>query len=414
MKKKILYIAIPVVLAIVLYFIFSGKSSSSIELSTAVASCGEIVNTVTATGTIEPIDKIDVGTQVSGVIQNLYVDFNSHVKKGQLLAELDKSTLQAKVLQAQASLESAENELTYQTQNFNRIKKLYESQDVSEVDYEQAQYSYNTAKISITRLKSELGQAEVNLSYASIYSPIDGVVLNRDVEAGQTVAASFSTPTLFSIARDLTKMKVEADVDEADIGQVKEGQDVTFTVDAFPADTFMGNVLQVRLNPTVSSNVVTYTVIVEAPNKELKLMPGLTASISIITKKVSNVVVLSSSALQFSPSNEVLSKFMGKPDENRQGPPPSRIGEGEGMQEQPQNVVWVKRDGKIHPQPVKLGMDDGVVYEVVDGLSEGDSVVIGATVVQAQSSNGTQGSKNPFMPQRPQRKGNAGGGPSPR
>jgi len=215
MKKKKIIIAIFVValILIAMLFLLSGGKKQIISLETAVVFKGNIINTVTATGTVEPIDKVDVGTQVSGVINNLYVDFNSTVKKGQLLAELDKSTLKARLLQSQADLESAQNELTYQKQNYDRTKTLYETSMVSEVDFELAQYKYNNAKTSVDRLKSALEQAEVNLSYASIYSPIDGVILARNVEEGQTVAASFSTPTLFSIAKDLTKMKVEANVD---------------------------------------------------------------------------------------------------------------------------------------------------------------------------------------------------------
>jgi HlyD family secretion protein len=407
MKKKSIYIGIPALLVIIIIFVFAKGKKDEITLETALVEKGNIINTVTATGTIEPIDEIEVGTQVSGVINGIYVDFNSQVKKGQLLAELDKSTLKARVLQSKASLASAQNELTYQEQNLNRTQKLYETKAVSDVDIESAHYKYNNAKTSVDRLISELEQAEVNLSYASIYSPIDGVILARNVEEGQTVAASFSTPTLFTIAKDLTKMKVEANVDEADIGQVKMGQEVTFTVDAFPSDTFGGTVSQIRLNPTVSSNVVTYKVIVEAPNPDLKLMPGLTASISIITKQAKGVMKIASKALQYKPDMNVamayLPKPKGKPEEMPTGVPDG-MPETMSQDEEGFGMVWVKNGETIKPQRVKVGMDDGAYTEIVEGLTEGDSVVTSALKVVAKTTS--QESKSPFLP-TPPRPGNA-------
>lgn len=407
MKKKSLFIGIPVLVAIIVIFVFAKGKKDEVTLETVLVAKGDIINTVTATGTIEPIDKIEVGTQVSGVINGIYADFNSQVKKGQLLAELDKSTLNARVLQSKASLASAQNELTYQEQNLNRTKKLYETKAVSDVDIESAQYKYNNAKASVDRLISELEQAEVNLSYASIYSPIDGVILARNVEEGQTVAASFSTPTLFTIARDLTKMKVEANVDEADIGQVKMGQEVTFTVDAFPSDTFGGKVSQIRLNPTVSSSVVTYKVIVEAPNPDLKLMPGLTASISIITKQAKNVFKVTSKALQFKPDMDVAIKYLPK---QKDKPGKAPIGAPEGMPldvNQSQDgfgIIWIKNGETIKPQRVKIGMDDGAYTEILEGLNEGDSVVTSAVKVVTKSTS--KESKSPFLP-TPPKPGNA-------
>ncbi|HOZ15251.1 MAG TPA: efflux RND transporter periplasmic adaptor subunit [Tenuifilaceae bacterium] len=407
MKKKSLLIGIPVLVAIIMFFVFAKGKKDVISLETALVERGSIINTVTATGTIEPIDKIEVGTQVSGVINGIYADFNSQVKKGQLLAELDKSTLKARVLQSKASLASAQNELTYQEQNLNRTKKLYETKAVSDVDIESAQYKYNNAKASVDRLISELEQAEVNLSYASIYSPIDGVILARNVEEGQTVAASFSTPTLFTIARDLTKMKVEANVDEADIGQVKMGQEVTFTVDAFPSDTFGGTVSQIRLNPTVSSSVVTYKVIVEAPNPDLKLMPGLTASISIITKQAKNVFKVASKALQFKPDMDVAMKYLPKPKGKPDGMPngiPEAMPMDEVQADSGFGTVWLKNGEIIKPQRVKVGMDDGAYTEIMEGLNDGDSVVTSAVKVVAKSTS--KESKSPFLP-TPPKPGNA-------
>lgn len=408
-RKTIIITSIIGIVIIISWFLFSGGNKQIVTIETAAAVKGNIINTVTATGTLQPIDKVDVGTQVSGVINAIYADFNSSVKKGQLLAELDKSTLKARVIQAQANLASAQNELTFQEQNYNRTKKLFETAMVSEVDYETAQYKYNSAKTSADRLKSELEQANVSLSYASIYSPIDGVVLARNVEQGQTVAASFSTPTLFSIAKDLTKMKVEANVDEADIGQVKVDQEVTFTVDAFPDDKFTGKVTQIRLNPTVASNVVTYKVIIEAPNPDLKLMPGLTASINIITREAKSVLVVLTKALHFTPDFAVAKKYIIdnntlKAKEIDKLPDPEMLtsSQNESKSLKGESVVWVKIGNTIQPRKVKTGLGDGSLIEIQNGLAEGDSVVISSTKSQIAGSNNVQ-AQSPFMPKMPQR-----------
>lgn len=437
-KKTVIVALIVGVIAIVTFIILSKEKKQIIKFESAIATKGSIINTVTATGTVAPIDKVDVGTQVSGVINKIYVDFNSSVKKGQLLAELDKSTLKARVIQAQADLASAQNELTYQEQNLNRTKKLYETSMVSEVDYESAQYKYNSAKTSVDRLKSALEQADVNLSYASIYSPIDGVILARNVEEGQTVAASFSTPTLFSIAKDLTKMKVQANVDEADIGQVKLDQKVTFTVDAFPDDNFEGKVTQIRLNPTVSANVVTYQVIIEAPNPELKLMPGLTASVSIITKNADDVVLVPAKALRFTPDADVSSQYIVKAFKRDSTMRRKNMGSGmhqrapqQMSQENSQNTrseigdgkypqsgnyadhfkkmkknfgsVWIMSGDTIIQKMVRSGMENGTMVEIQRGLKEGDSVIIASSKV-LKNSKPTE-AKSPFMPQMPRRSG---------
>ncbi|HCT31169.1 MAG TPA: efflux RND transporter periplasmic adaptor subunit [Bacteroidales bacterium] len=438
-KKKTVIVALIVgIIAIATLFILSKESKQIIKFESAIASKGSIINTVTATGTVAPIDKVDVGTQVSGVINKIYVDFNSSVKRGQLLAELDKSTLKARVIQAQADLASAQNELTYQEQNLNRAKKLYETSMVSEVDFESAQYKYNSAKTSVDRLKSALEQADVNLSYASIYSPIDGVILARNVEEGQTVAASFSTPTLFSIAKDLTKMKVQANVDEADIGQVKLDQKVTFSVDAFPDDNFEGKVTQIRLNPTVSANVVTYQVIIEAPNPELKLMPGLTASVSIITKNVDDVVLVPAKALRFTPdadasSQYIVKNFVRDTTMRRRNmgsamnqEPTQRMSQGNSQNMRSRSEagtfsqnganaerfkqmkkslesVWIISGDTLIQRMVRTGMENGTMVEIQRGLKEGDSIVIASTKVQKNVK--TTEAKSPFMPQMPRRSG---------
>ncbi|MBU2649586.1 MAG: efflux RND transporter periplasmic adaptor subunit, partial [Bacteroidetes bacterium] len=292
-RKKLIITAIIILLAVAVSWLLLGtKPGTGVSIETVTVTKGVISGTITATGTLEPITQVEVGTQVSGVIQKICVDYNSVVSKGQLLAELDKSLLQAQVAEVKAGLASAENDLDFQKKNHARFKQLYEKKTISDADYENAFYAYVNAQANVDRYKAELIRAQANLDYASIYSPIDGVVLSRAVDEGQTVAASFNTPTLFTIANDLTRMQVLADVDEADIGQVKEGQRVSFTVDAFPDDEFAGTITQVRLEPHINANVVTYSVVVEAPNPDLKLMPGLTASITVYTLEKEDIAVI--------------------------------------------------------------------------------------------------------------------------
>lgn len=339
-----------------------------------------ISNSVTATGTVEPIKQVEVGTQVSGIISKIYVDYNSVVKAGQLIAELDMSVLQTELESSRANLNSSKVEYDYQTKNYQRIKGLYEKDLVSATEFEQAQYSYDKARYAWSQAQSNYSKAQKNIGYAKIYSPIDGVVLSRAVDEGQTVASGFSTPTLFTIANDLTAMQVIANVDEADIGSVLEGQRVEFEVDAFPEDTFNGTVTQVRLQATTTSNVVTYQVVINAPNPDLKLKPGLTANITIYTLDKHDVLAVPVRALSFTP-------------------------EGEKYQE---NTVWRQlRDGKLEPVSVVTGVTDGVQTEIIEGLEAGDRVVTGTRLV---SKNGPQGEfkqpqgggNNPFMPRPPQ------------
>ena len=281
LKKILIYIGGAIIVSAAVYKIWFSSEDTSIVVETTAVKTGTISTVITATGTVEPIRQVEVGTQVSGVIDHIYVDYNATVKAGQLIAELDKTALKATVAEATAALNTALNEQDYQQKSFDRIAKLHDGKVVSDTDYEEALYKLNNAKGIADQKRSDLSRARTNLSYASIYSPIDGVVVSRSVDVGQTVAASYSTPTLFTIAQDLKQMQVEADVDEADIGQVKLGQRVVFTVDAYPEDEFSGTITQVRLEPVEESNVITYTVIIKADNQDGKLMPGLTASISI-------------------------------------------------------------------------------------------------------------------------------------
>jgi len=401
--------------AAAVYWIFFNKGNQSvISYETASVVRASISNTVTATGTIEPVKQVEVGTQVSGVIQKIYVDFNSIVKKGQLLAELDKTPLLAQLATAKADLESASSALVYQEANYVRLKVLFDKKAISETDYEMALYQYSNAKANYARSGSEVDRAKTNLGYAAIYSPIDGVVLNRAVDEGQTVAASFNTPTLFTIAQDLTKMQVVANVDEADIGQVQEGQKVKFTVDAYPDDEFEGSVKQVRLLATTTSNVVTYSVVIDAPNPELKLKPGLTASITAYTQEVENVLTIPAKALQFKPDSTLISQLARgeKPESVPSGgaiaspaistTPPSNngINDAVGSKTDSTKTIWIKEGEVIRPVQVKCGMTDETTLEIISGLKEGDQVVLSMSEITSAEAK-TETASSPFMPKRP-------------
>ncbi len=350
------------------------------------------------------MDTVNVGTQVSGDISKIYVDFNSRVKKGQVIAELDRSKLQTARYQAQIAASSAKVDYEHKLSVYNRTKKLSESGSASAVDLETAEYEMNAARLAWETRKSEVQQADLNLSYCIIKSPIDGVVLERSVDVGQTVAASMSAPTLFILAKDLSKMRVMASVDEADIGAVKAGQKVLFTVDAFQDDTFGGTVESVRLNPTVTSNVVTYTVVISAENPDLKLLPGMTATCTIVTEEVENALSVPVAAIKFSPNGKPQKE---KSDDDDFGPPPPGMGGGNAPAMQrassstPRIVgsgVRMNVNGRLTFRPVKTGINDGVNVEILEGLSDGDSVVVREEVLtKAQSRNVSDGD-SPFMP----------------
>ena len=402
-KKKVKwFIILGIVALIAIICIVKATKSSKKELviRTHVVSEYTVENTVTATGTIEPVETVDVGTQVSGKVEKIYVDFNDVVKKGQLMAELDKLTLNQNVSRAKASLTSAESQLNYAKLSYERTKQLYESNAATLAAYQEAQNTYTQAQMSKKNAQAAYDQALVDLSYAEIYSPIDGVVLDRAVEVGQTVAASFSTPTLFTLANDLTKMQVEAAVDEADIGQVKIGQRVTFTVDAYTYETFEGTVNQIRMKATTTSNVVKYTVIISAPNPDLKLFPGMTANVTIITEEATGLAV-PAEALNFTPDEQVLRNLQ-KPEMPKDGQRPP-MGEAPQMGTEPSahNMVWIQKNGNIMPRPVKVGMSD-VAYKIIEeGLQAGDSVVLSAQYVAKEKQ--VKKGENPFMPGPPGR-----------
>lgn len=347
----------------------------------------DIVTSVTATGTIEPVTSVDVGTQVSGIISKLYVDYNSVVKAGEVIAELDRTNLMSELNSAQASLKSAQSNLDYQKTNHERYKALYDKGLISANDYEQARLSYVQAQQQTQQQRENVKKAQTNLGYATITSPIDGVVLSKEVEEGQTVASSYSTPTLFKIARDLTDMRVIADVDEADIGDVKEGQRVTFTVDAFPDDMFEGEVTQVRQEATTESNVVTYEVVISAPNNDLKLKPGLTANVVIYTMEVKDVLAVPSKALRFAPHEAMLNS-------------------GETITDADvKSKVWVKEGTNLKAVPVEVGVTNGTLTQVSGGLEAGTRVLTGVQAEQFEVEEEEENS-NPFMP-RPRGKKDA-------
>ena len=438
MKKKtrnwIIFIGI-VAIALCVFFVIKGKKSANKELviRTHVVGTYTVENTVTATGTLEPVETVEVGTQVSGKVVKIYVDYNSMVKKGDLLCELDKLTLNESLSRAQANLTSSESQLKYAKLTFERTKQLYEANAATLADFESAQNTYTQAQMSMKNAKAQYDQARVDLGYADIYSPIDGVVLDRAVEVGQTVAASFSTPTLFTLANDLTRMQVEANVDEADIGQVKLNQRVTFTVDAYPEEVFSGTVNQIRMKPTTTSNVVTYTVIIGAPNPDQKLFPGMTASVTIVTEEQTGLAA-PAEAFSFTPSEQVMKEMMknaerpGFPEgDMKPGRPGADMQRPANMQrpdfvggERP-TMVWVKNGSNIMPRPVKTGMSDGAYKIIESGVNAGDSIVLSAQFVVKEAAKKT--GENPFMPGPPGRnrnnnkgnnRGGAPGGPGPR
>lgn len=371
--------------------VFSCSEPNAVSFSTEKVTRQDISTTITATGTIEPVTKVEVGTQVSGIISKIFVDYNSVVKKGQVIAELDKTNLLSELASAKSNLSNAESSLTFQKANFERYKTLFEKGLVSANDYENAKLSYEQAQQQVNVQKQSVQKAQTNLGYATITSPIDGVVLSREVEEGQTVAAAMSTPTLFYIAQDLTDMRVIADIDEADIGGVAEGQRVTFAVDAYPDDVFNGKVTQVRQNATTSSNVVTYEVVISAPNDDLKLKPGLTANVTIYTMEKTGVLAVSNKALRFTPNEALLA-------------PDQKIEDISGHGQK----LWTLEGNTFKAHAVTTGTTTGTVTEV-SGIKEGTEVLtdFSMSTPDASEQDGEQTS-NPFMPKPPTKNNKSG------
>lgn len=346
----------------------------------------DLRTSISATGTLEPVDQVEIGTQVSGDIAKIHVDFNNKVKKGQILAELDKSKLKATLAQAEISLYAAENDYFYKKKVLERIQKLSENGSASAVELENAEYDFRSAELSLKRAKNEVAVAKLNLSYCVIKSPIDGVVLERSVDVGQTVAASMSAPTLFILAKDLSRMRVMASVDEADIGSVQSGQSVEFYVDAFIDEVFYGTVKEVRLNPVTTSNVVTYTVVIEAENPKHKLLPGMTATCTIVTQEKKDVLSISVKSLKFRPNTPTPPMALGKTPSVKMN------------KSRKESRVFSTKGEKIYPLFLKTGISDGVYTEVLEGLSEGDSVLVAEELIEMQKENNSTKEKSPFMP----------------
>ena len=387
------WIAIAVVAAIIVVALLKctgGNKEEKISFDTAKVEKTNIQTSITATGTIEPVTSVTVGTQVSGIVSHLYVDYNSIVKKGQVIAELDRTNLISELNTAKANLSSAQSSLNYQLSNYNRYKELHDKGLVSADEFESARLQYLQAKEQVNSSKENVQKAQTNLGYATITSPIDGVILSKSVEEGQTVAASFNTPELFVIAQDLTNMRVIADIDEADIGGVKEGQRVSFTVDAFPDDHFEGAVTQVRQQATTESNVVTYEVVISAPNNDLKLKPGLTANVTIYTLEKNDVMAVPAKALRFQPNEAFLQKG-------------ESIDDCEG-----DHKLWTKEGTVFKAHKVEIGTSNGMMTEITGGIAEGTEVLTDFNISGGAAQQPEQQASNPFMP-RPRNNNNKSG-----
>lgn len=379
-KKSWITIGVIAVILIAWFFLRGGKKEEKITFETAKVENTSIHTSITATGTIEPVTSVTVGTQVSGIVSHLYVDYNSVVKKGQVIAELDRTNLISELNTSKANLSSAQSTAAYEQANYNRYKTLYEKGLVSADEFESAQLSYLKAKEQVNTSRESVQKAQTNLGYATITSPIDGVILSKSVEEGQTVAASFNTPELFVIAQDLTDMRVIADIDEADIGGVKEGQRVSFTVDAFPEDKFDGTVTQVRQEAKTESNVVTYEVVISAPNADLKLKPGLTANVTIFTMEKDNVLAVPAKALRFHPSEAVLQ-------------------EGESISDcEGDHKLWTKEGPVFKAHKVEVGTSNGVMTEITGGIAAGTEVLADFEISGGAAPEMVQQGGNPFMP----------------
>lgn len=380
-------IGIIAVLAIATWMFSGGKKEQAVTFDTAKVELANIKNSVTATGSVEPVTSVTVGTQVSGIISRLYVDYNTVVKKGQIIAELDKTNLISELNTAKANLSSAQSSLNYESANYKRYATLFKKGLVSADEYESAKLNFEKAKDQVAQSREMVQKAQTNLSYAIITSPIDGVVISKSVEEGQTVAASYATPELFTIAKDLKDMQVVANVDEADIGDVKEGERVSFTVDAYPNDTFEGVVKQVRQEATTTNNVVTYEVVISAPNSELKLKPGLTANVTIYTAERQNVLCVSTKALRFTPTQDLIKGC--------------KIVDCKGK-----NKVWTREGNTFKAHAVQIGMSDGIHTEILSGVSKGLEIITDAKAANGNDDEqaGNNSESSPFAPKGPRQK----------
>ncbi len=378
-KKWGIVAAVVIVAVAVIATCSRGKKNDEVEFEMGKVAPANLQNSITATGSIEPVTSVTVGTQVSGIVSKLYVDYNSVVKKGQVIAELDKTNLTSELNTAKANLASMQSTLSYQTANFKRNQTLYKKGLISANEFEEAQLTYRQAKENVATARENVRKAQTNLGYATITSPIDGIVLSKSVEEGQTVAASFSTPELFTIAQDLTNMQVVADVDEADIADVKVGERVSFTVDAYPTETFSGTVKQVRQEATTTNNVVTYEVVISAPNADMKLKPGLTANVTIFTSELDGVLSIPSKALRYSPEKETVGK--------------RKIVDCNGK-----NKVWTLEGNQIVAHTVKIGMTDGTHTQILGGIAAGKQIITGIKMNTDEANGDGPQESSPFAP----------------
>ncbi len=382
-----------IVAAAVVMTVAGCEKKSAVTLETVEVEKGDLSETVTATGTLESATSVDVGTQVTGIIDKLYADFNSIVTKGQLIAEIEKTILESDLRSAEASVESAKVTYDYTLTNYNRDKALHAKQLISDYEFETSRKDYEVAKAAYDKAQADKVRAAKNLNYAEIYSPIDGIVISREVEVGQTVVSSMNVANLYTIA-DLDNMQVVANVDEADIGQVKVGQHVTFSVDAYPDVVFEGSVTQVRLSPTTESNVVTYEVIVATSNPDHKLIPGLTASITIYVMEAKDATLLPAAAFTFNPANAPEGDGLPTP-----GKPldPSKVATNE-------KTVWVVEGQNLVQKAIVVGESNGIKTQVISGLPAGAKVAVGYDESAASPGNGPSGQTSPFAPKRPGKK----------
>jgi HlyD family secretion protein len=411
-KKTVIWILVVAAVAVGLVFLIGSRATPEAKYRTATVDRGDITQTVTATGTVSAVTTVQVGSQVSGIIAALHADFNSKVKKGDPLAELDPTPFQAQVEQQQAAVTKAKVDTANAEINFNRQKRLLADGLAAQSDYDTAKAAYDSARAQVEQAKASLSQAETNLKYTKIVSPIDGTVVARQYDVGQTVAASFQAPTLFTIAQDLTKMQVSADVSESDIGRVQVGQPVRFNVDAYPERQFRGNVSQIRLNATVNQNVVTYPVIVEVSNPDLLLRPTMTANVTIDVAVVRDVVRIPNAALRWKPETAPatatgtgagpsveeraaaagqqkgtagMARQFGQTGGQGGGRPGGGSSGGRGQRPV---TVYEAQGPKGEPKPVEIrpGITDGRNTQVVSGdLKPGDSVIVGLTTAKAST-----------------------------
>jgi HlyD family secretion protein len=404
-KKSIVFLIIFVLLAAgTSYYFFYKSKKINYSWRTAMVEKGDVVVAVTATGSINADTTVQVGTQVSGIIAKLFADFNTVVKKGEIVAMLDTTLLNATKEGALANLERAEVQVRQSKLEFDRNKKLFDEMVISQADYDLATTNYQVAESALKSSKAQLNQTKINIRYATIRAPVSGTVISRSVDVGQTVIASFNSPTLFTIANDLTKMQVHANIDEADIGQVKRGQKVTFTVDAYPDKIFQGEVKQIRLLPVIVQNVVTYIVIIDVPNPDLKLMPGLTANITIKVQEHKSVLKISGNALHFSPPDEYFKSTQIPDSVTKQWNEIIKPSKKERANQSDTSAiiyVWVLKDKFIYPKKVRRGISDETFVEVSGDIKNGEEIVTGINNKEGENSAPVQ---NPFMPKFPSRK----------